>query len=192
MFSLNTTFTLGTVLRPKRWNHAQNWAGCMLGVLCLPECAWFLCKVHPLKLGSTSYRVIPSVLRLLTKFMSGATDDRRWSTCEIVATGVAVPQCIRFCSQCIAECQRGRSQRLKVKKFKWLSQRKAIIALGCSVLFEFLDLLSAFLTCLHVLSLSYISLAILSKTLQFCFRLYRLDVLLVPFKLLLYHLLPIF
>ena len=176
MFSFNTAFTLGTVLRPKRWNHEKNWAGPCLHYTAV----------------TMSYRVITSVLRLLTKFMSGATDDRRWSTCEIVATGVAVLQCIRFCSQCIAECQRGRSQWLKWKSLNGSHKRKAIIALGYSVLFEFLDLLLAFLTCLCVLSLSYISLAILSKTLWFCFRLDQLDVFLIPFELLLYHLLPIF
>ena len=83
--------------------------------------------------------------------------------------------------------RRERAQQLKVKKFKWLSQRKAIIVLGCSVLIEFLDLV-ALLTCPCIARLSHISLVILSKTLQFYFRLHRLDVSLIPFELLLYHL----
>ena len=78
-------------------------------------------------------------------------------------------------SNVLQNTRRERARRLKVKKFKWLSQREAIIVLGCSVLFEFLDLLAAWLTCPRVAHLSYISLAILSITLQFCFRLDRLE-----------------
>ena len=89
----------------------------------------------------------------------------------------------------LQNARRKRAQRLKAKKLKWLLQRKAIIISSCSVLFEFLNLLVELLTCPHVACLSRIFLAILSKTSLFCFRLDRLDVSLIPFKLLLYCLL---
>ena len=85
--------------------------------------------------------------------------------------------------------RRESAQQLKAKKFKWLFQRKAIIVLGCSVLFELLDLLAELLTCPCVAHLSHISVAILSKTSLFRFKLDRLDVSVIPFELLLYCLL---
>ena len=89
----------------------------------------------------------------------------------------------------LQNARRERARRLKMKKFKWLLQRKAIIVLGCSVLFEFLDLLVALLNCPRVARRCHISLTISSKTSWFHFRLDRLDVSLIPFELLVYCLL---